>query len=203
MRRLAFIGVLLVLVVLGQTLLSQTPLPLSGKKVVLIIAEKNFRDEELRISSQILSSRGAKVTIASTTLKPVRGMRGAVVRPDILLKEVKVENYDAVIFVGGSGARQYWDSPLAHKIARQAVKEKKVLGAICIAPVILARSGVLKGKRATVWWSPSFNCREMIKREGAVWVDRAVVVEGKIITANGPKASQAFAEAIVRVLLSP
>ena len=57
-----------------------------------------------------------------------------------------MEDYDAVIFVGGPGSSEYWDDPKAHSIAEETVAADKIPGAICIAS--LAKSGVLKGKKA-------------------------------------------------------
>ncbi|MCD6082498.1 DJ-1/PfpI family protein, partial [Candidatus Aerophobetes bacterium] len=118
---------------------------LKGKKAVMIIAEKNFRDEELFEPKKILEAEGVKVIVASTSFNTARGMLGGKVKPDMLLSEIKVDDYDAIIFVGGSGASQYWNDSLAHNIAKEAVEKNKVLGAICIAPVTLANAGVLTG----------------------------------------------------------
>jgi len=75
------------------------------------------------------------------------------VKPDILIKDVNVKTFDAVVFVGGPGAEEYFHNPVALKIAQEAYKEGKVVGAICIAPRILAEAGILKGKKATVFHS--------------------------------------------------
>ncbi len=168
----------------------------TGKKAVMIIAPNGFRDEELKEPREILKQKGIKVTVASTSLNPAQGMLGARVKPEILLSELKVEDYDAVIFVGGVGAKQYWDDPAAHRIARETLKQNKVLGAICIAPVILANAGVLSGKKATVWKSEA----ERIKEKGATYSDKPVELDGKIVTGSGPQAAKEFGQAIVKLL---
>jgi len=166
------------------------------KKVLMIIASSNFRDEEYKEPKEILEAQGAKVTVASSTLKGCQGMLGLYVQPDILLNQVKVEDYDGILFIGGSGASEYWDSKIAHKIAQEAVKQNKVLGAICIAPLTLANAGVLKGKRVTIWPSEGIRIRNL----GIQYIPSSVQVDGKIITADGPKSAKAFGEAIVKVL---
>ncbi|MEW6163166.1 MAG: DJ-1/PfpI family protein [Nitrospirota bacterium] len=171
---------------------------IDGKKVVMIIASKNFRDEELQKPMSILKKQGAKVTIASSSLKVVTGMLGTKVIPDILIKDVNVASYDAVIFVGGVGAAEYWDDPVAHNIARGAVRQNKILCAICIAPVTLANSGVLKGKKATVWKSE----KEKIEAKGAIYTGTGVQVDGRIITADSPASAERFGEMIVKALSS-
>jgi len=169
---------------------------LKGKKAVMIIAEKNFRDEELFEPKKILEAEGVKVIVASTSFNTARGMLGGKVKPDMLLSEIKVDDYDAIIFVGGSGASQYWNDSLAHNIAKEAVEKNKVLGAICIAPVTLANAGVLTGKKATVWPSE----RGKIEAKGAIYTGESVQIEGKIITAEGPQAARKFGEAIAKAL---
>jgi len=169
---------------------------LKGKKAVMIIAEKNFRDEELFEPKKILEAEGVKVIVASTSFNTARGMLGGKVKPDMLLSEIKVDDYDAIIFVGGSGASQYWNDSLAHNIAKEAVEKNKVLGAICIAPVTLANAGVLRGKKATVWPSE----RGKIEVRGAIYTGESVQIEGKIITAEGPQAARKFGEAIAKAL---
>ena len=123
---------------------------LVGKSVLMIIASNNFRDEEYLHPREVLENEGAKITIASSTKKEATGMLGTKVVPDILIDEVNIDDYDAVIFVGGSGANEYWENEKAHEIAKKAYEKSKVIGAICIAPVTLARAGLLKGKKGTV-----------------------------------------------------
>lgn len=162
--------------------------PLEGKRIVMIIAQKDFRDEELLEPESILDDQGAIVTIASTTMDSVKGMQGEVVYPDMLVGDIKPEEWDAVVFVGGAGASQYWDDSTAHAIAKGAMDAGKVLGAICIAPVTLAHAGLLQGKKATCWQSEG----DKLKAKGAEYTGAEVERDGKIITASGPEAAISF-----------
>jgi len=173
---------------------------IKGSKILMVIASKDFRLEEYKIPREILERQGAKVKVASSRLSPSVDMSGKMkVKPNILLKKVKVKDYDAIIFVGGKGAQEYWNDSKAHSIVREAVKEGKILGAICIAPVILARAGVLKDKRATVWTG----CAQELKEKGVEYTGKDVEVAGRIITANGPSAAKWFGEALVeKIFLS-
>ncbi len=170
----------------------------SGMKVVMIIAEKNFRDEELLEPKKILKEKGVGVTLASTTLRSATGMFGAKATPDILLSELKVDEYDAIIFVGGGGASQYWNDSTAHNIAREAVQKNKILCAICIAPVTLANAGVLSGNKATVWESE----RAKLEAKGVTYTGKPVEIADKIITASGPQAAEEFGRVIARALVN-
>ncbi|RLA85880.1 MAG: DJ-1 family protein [Deltaproteobacteria bacterium] len=167
-----------------------------GRRVLMVIAPEGFRDEELQIPKGEFEKAGYEVVIASSTLGTARGMLGAKVKPQVLLKDVKVEDYDAVIFVGGVGAQYYFNHPEALRIAREAASQEKVLGAICLAPGILARAGVLKGKRATVWRSEA----KTLKEKGAIYTGQQVEVDGKVITGNGPTAAPLFASKILEAL---
>lgn len=166
------------------------------KKVVMIIAEQDFRDEELLEPKDILEKNGIQVQIASSSLSEAQGMLGARVKPEILIKDIKAGEFDAVIFVGGSGSSQYWNDPIAHKLAQNAFNASRLVCAICIAPVTLAKAGILKGRRATVWSSEA----GQLKEAGAQYTGKPVEKDGNIITASGPSAAQEFGEAIVRVL---
>ncbi len=165
-------------------------------KVLFIIASNNFRDEEFFEPKQVIEAKGGVVTIASSSLNISNGVRGARVKPDILLGEAKVTDYDAIVFVGGAGSSEYWDNPAAHKLAKEAASLSKVVSAICIAPVTLANAGLLNGKKATVFPSEI----ERLKAKGAIYTGAGVEIDGKIITANGPQSATLFGEAIVSVL---
>ncbi len=171
---------------------------LKGKKVVMIIASKNFRDEEYLEPKRILSSAGATVITASSSLSEAVGMLGAKVKPDILVSAINPEDYDAIVFVGGSGSNEYWENPTAHTIARKALEKNKIVSAICIAPVTLANAGLLSGKNVTAF--PSVKAQ--ISNKGAKYTGSPVEHDGKIITGSGPEAAIQFGEAIKKALLS-
>ena len=73
-------------------------------------------------------------------------MLGLKVRPDMLVGNVKEEDFDGVVFIGGGGAAEYFDNPVAHKLAKGFFEHGKLTSAICIAPATLANAGVLNGK---------------------------------------------------------
>ena len=163
----------------------------------MIIASQKFRDEEYLVPKSFFEKKGFKVITASSSLSSSTGMLGATAQADILIKKVKAEDYDAVVFVGGSGAQEYWSDPLAHEIAKKANQSAQVLAAICIAPVTLANAGLLQGKKATVWSSEI----KQLQDQGAQLSQAAVVRDGKIITANGPQAALDFAETIMEAIV--
>ncbi|MBU0467432.1 MAG: DJ-1/PfpI family protein [Candidatus Omnitrophica bacterium] len=168
----------------------------SGKKAVFIIASENFQDDEFAQPLAVFKDNGISVTVASTTTNEVTGMNGATTTPDVLLDTIKAEDFDAVVFIGGSGAAQYIDDPMAHKLVQDAIEQNKVLGAICLAPRILASAGVLTGKNATVYPTEG----EKLKEAGVNYTANPVEQDGNIITADGPGSAKEFGEALAGLL---
>jgi len=168
--------------------------------IAYIIAKNGFRDEEYFIPQEILIAAGHTVVTASngSAGENATGSHGREAHIDINIADVKAAEFDAVVFAGGSGARENLDNEESYRIIRDAVAQGKLLGAMCIAPTILAHAGVLKGKKATVWSSSTDKDPiAVLKSAGAEYVDAPVVHDGAIITANGPKAAQAFGEALI------
>jgi protease I len=166
------------------------------KKVALVIAEKQFRDEEYEVPRDMLQAAGFEVLTVSTSKNVVTGKLGLKVTPDTLITEVVPEELHALIFIGGGGSEQYFTDPLAHGLAKAMVELDKVLGAICIAPVILANAKILAGKNATVFPDGS----RTLEQHGANYTGAEVEVDGKIITGNGPEAAEAFSRALIQLL---
>lgn len=166
------------------------------KKVVMIVASSNFRDEEYLEPKKILESAGIEIKIASSSLKVSKGYQGTEAKPDILIDDLKVDEFDAIIFIGGSGASEYLNSLSAHKVAVETIKKEKILAAICLAPSILANAGILHGKRATSFSGE----RNNLVKKGAIFTSADVEVDGRIITATGPDAAKKFGETILKLL---
>jgi len=171
------------------------------KKIAMIIAFRDFRDEEYFIPKQTLETAGAEIITISTSFGKAIGKLGGEAEINILLKDLKVADYDAILFIGGPGAANYIEDKVCHKIAGEAVENNKVLGAICIAPVILAKAGVLDGKKATVWSSVmDKSAIKILEENGAIFQKDSVVVDGEIVTGNGPGAAKGFAEKIIEII---
>jgi len=165
-------------------------------KVLMIVAPKNFRDEELFDTKKELENAGFEVVISSEGVKESTGMLGGKTKIDFELKEINSREYVAVVFVGGSGAKYYFNNKTALALAKKFFEENKIVSAICIAPLILANAGLLEGKEATIWPGS----KEELASKGVVYVDEPVVVSGNIITANGPSAARKFGKTIAEEL---
>lgn len=171
------------------------------KKALFVIAFRNFRDEELFVPKEILEKAGWEVKIASLVKGLAQGADGGEINVDFLIEEVNVDDFDLFVFVGGPGMVENLDNSRFHNLAQKAKESGKVIAAICIAPALLAKAGILKEKKATVW-SNAFNKEpiEILKENGAIYQDQAVVVDENLITANGPSAAYEFAKKILEVV---
>lgn len=172
---------------------------LAGKKVLLVVAPRDFRDEEFFVPRRIFEEKGAVVTVASNKKGTATGMLGGTVEPDAVFSEVRPADYDAVVIAGGAGSKVYlWDYKELRRIVREAYGQGKIVAAICLSPVVLARAGCLKGKEAAVFPDPAA-VREL-KAAGVKYVDRGVVTAGSIVTARDPQSAEEFARAVARLL---
>lgn len=171
---------------------------INGKKILMIIAPDKFRDEELFHTKEVLERQGGDITVVSKKKGVAQGMKGGSFDVRTTYDEVSVEDFDAVVFVGGGGSKVYFDDPKAHDIAKKAYADNKVVCAICIAPSILANAGLLKGKDATVWKGDEFI--GILKNKGANYTGDEVTTDGRIVTGNGPEAAKKFAVAITKKL---
>ncbi len=169
---------------------------LGGKKVLMVIASTNFRDEEYSDPRKALEDAGARVIVACSSLNTAKGKLGLEVKPDILISNVKEGDYDGIVFVGGGGSKEYFESPVAHRLAQNFYGKGKLTSAICIAPAILANAGLLKDKKATSFPSSE----EILRAKGAAFTGSGVEHDGKIVTGVGPEAAKKFGEKLVEVL---
>ena len=170
-------------------------------KALIVIAFRDFQDMEYLIPKKILEEAGIETKTISAKKGMAIGVFGETVLIEEVIADIKIESYDALIFVGGGGCLPYLDNQDSYNLIREAFNKDKLLAAICISPVILAKSGVLENKKATVWNSPIDQFPVKVLREGgAIYQEDSVVVDGKIITARGPEVAALFGETIVRLL---
>ena len=166
------------------------------KKIVFVVAPTNFRDEEYIEPKNIFETSGIEVITASTIIGTLYGKIKIKTESQIFVKDIKVENFDGIFFVGGMGSSVYFEDKFIHKLIWDFYNVKKIVSAICIAPTILANSGVLKGKKATVFPDGE----PALTNGGAIYTANDVEIDGNIITGNGPQSATAFAKQFLTLL---
>ncbi|MDD4376482.1 MAG: DJ-1/PfpI family protein [Clostridia bacterium] len=169
------------------------------KKIAMVIAAREFRDEECFETKDILEKEGFNITLFSNEKGIAVGRFGGEIKVEKTLEEIKVSDFNCILFVGGGGAIRYLDNNLSYNLLRKANNENIVIAAICIAPVILANAGVLEGKKATVWSSDlDKSAIKILEQKGATYINKNSVIDKNIVTANGPSAIKEFCEDIIR-----
>ena len=166
------------------------------KKAAMFIAFQGFRDEEYTEPKKILEAAGIKVDTVSTAKGLARGKFRVTAQVDKTIDEITPADYNALTLVGGPGALDHLDNRKVYKIFQQAAAQGKVIGAICISPVVLAHAGLLTGK--TVACFP--DGAEEVKKAGAKYTGSDLEVDGKLVTANGPIPAKKYGQALVELL---
>ncbi|MBU0648393.1 DJ-1/PfpI family protein [Patescibacteria group bacterium] len=165
-------------------------------KIVMIVAPEQYRDEELIGTKEELSLESIGVDIASKIKGEIVGVKGGRAQANITVEEIDAKTYDGVVLIGGSGALVYRNDDLVREKVESFWNDGKVVAAICIAPTILSAMGIFGGKKMTVHKSG----REDLEYDGVVYVDEDVVVDGKLVTANGPASAKGFGKKVAEVL---
>ena len=168
---------------------------------ILILATDGFEESELFEPRSILRGRGADVRLASPAAAPIQATvlddPGRVIRPDLTLDQVRVDDFDALVLPGGVR------NPDALRTDRRAValirafaEAGKPVAAICHGPWLLVEADLLRGRSATCW--PSI--RTDLRNAGARLVDQPAVVDGNLLTSRGPDDVAAFTDALIELV---
>ena len=163
--------------------------------VYLFLAD-GFEEIEALCVLDFLRRAGIDTKTVGVSGKCANGSHGIPVVCDITENELdKSADFDMVILPGGlPGSTNLDNSQVVDGMIKRAYDEDKFICAICAAPFILGKRGMLKGKRATCY--PGFE-KELL---GADVVNEGVVRDGKIITGRAMGSSHDFALEIIEVL---
>jgi protease I len=171
------------------------------KTIAIVIPFEDFRDEEYFKTTETLLKGGLKIRIVSNKIGTAKGVDGGGVNTDLVLDKIKLQEVQGVVFIGGPGTLDYLDNEASYSLLREAARQEKLIGAICIAPTILAKSGILNGKKATVWASTlDRKPIAILEAGGAEYINEKVVQDEMVITANGPAAAEMFGQAILKAV---
>jgi protease I len=169
------------------------------KTALLVIAQNGYQDVELAGTQNALLAAGFEVTLASKEEGPCIGKFGGTEEALLAMRDVDPLAYDVVAFIGGPGAHALADDPEAVVLAKTRADGGKLLGAICVAPTILAAAGVLEGRNATVWDDGTGTQERFLIDRGASYTGETVTVDGRIVTANGPDAAEDFGRTLAEM----
>lgn len=145
----------------------------------------------------ILRRGEIEVTVAGLDAEPVTASRGVRLIPDATLEEALQREYDMVALPGGGkGAENLANDARITDLLKQMAEKGKYTVAICAGPTVLAKAGLLAGKKATSY--PAM--LDQLKAANAQCVEEPVVQDGQVITSRGPGTAMDFALTLVDVL---
>jgi 4-methyl-5(b-hydroxyethyl)-thiazole monophosphate biosynthesis len=154
---------------------------------VYILLAEGFEEIEAVTPADILRRLGLNVLLIGVSSKQVKGSHGIEITSDATLNKVKNEIPAALILPGGMpGAKNLDSNADVRNLILKTSAGDKIIAAICAAPMVIGRLGLLNGKNAVCF--PGFE--EYLT--GAKILNDSVVRDGNIITAKGPGAAAAF-----------
>ena len=167
---------------------------------IAILATDGFEQAELVEPKRALEAAGATARVISPKEDKVKGWDkdhwGSEVPVDVQLKAAKAEDYNGLLLPGGvMNPDKLRMQPEAVEFVKEFVDSGKPIAAICHGPWTLVEARAVSGKTMTSW--PSL--KTDLKNAGAIWVDKEVVVDGKLVTSRKPDDIPAFNREMIRL----
>ncbi|MDT8444298.1 MAG: type 1 glutamine amidotransferase domain-containing protein [Desulfuromonadales bacterium] len=168
---------------------------LKGKKIAVLV-EQLYEDLELWYPVLRFREAGATVHIVGPKKEAYSSKHGYAAKADLAAERTKVKDLDAVVIPGGYAPDHMRRHPAMVDLVREASKAGKVVAAICHGGWMLCSAGVLKGRKATCY----FSIKDDLVNAGADYVDEEVVQDGNLITSRFPDDLPAFCRTIIKAL---
>ena len=168
--------------------------------MVYILLGPGFEEAEALVTADVVRRGEIPVALAGIGGSEVTGAHAITVRADVLVEEAVLSPGDMVVLPGGlGGVSAIEGSKAAMDLARQAGSDPAMwLAAICAAPALLGRAGLLAPGSYGVCYP---GMEGELSRGGAVPVmDQPVVTHGRLITGKGPGVAFEFGLAVVEAL---
>lgn len=167
------------------------------KRIAVILAD-GFEEMEAINTIDIL--RRATIDVEIIALKDVTltGAHGITIKADDVFDYYGLLDFDGIVFAGGMGnANALANDQQVLDLINYYFDQEKLICGICATPaVVFSRTNILAGKSFTCY--PDKDLIAMVAN--AEFVDKAVVIDGKIITSQSPYTSMAFGLTIVKEL---
>jgi protease I len=165
---------------------------------IAFILGDDFEDIEFRKPYDALRNAGHEVEVLGRKAgQTVRGKRGSeAVAIEAAASERDPASYDAILIPGGYSPDHLRMDPGVVRFVQGAVRNGRLIAAVCHGPQLLIEADAVEGKRLTSW--PSV--RTDLINAGARWLDQPVVVDGHLITSRKPEDLDMFTTAVVKQL---
>ena len=163
----------------------------------LVLIANGSEEVETLFPVDVLRRAGVLVDLTSINEKIVVCSRNVSVVADKLFCEVNPLEYDVVVVPGGlNGSKNISNDEKVVKAISLMMEKGKLIASICAAPaLVLAKHNLIKGRKATC-----FPDKEIISLIGENYTGESVTIDGKLITASGPKSALDFSLAICKAL---
>ena len=162
----------------------------------LILSAEKFEDLELLVPFYRLQEAGYAVEVAAGARGSIHGIHGYEMQVDKTFSEVNPADYAVLVLPGGKAPAAIRHEPLVQAIVHAFFAEGKPVGAICHGPQTLISAGLLRGRQATCYRSVAAELQEA----GALYADREVVVDGRLVTSRQPGDLPAFMRELMLLL---
>lgn len=163
---------------------------------ILIPLAEGFEEIEAIVVIDILRRADIEVVVAGLKEGLIEGAHMIRVQPDVSLNILDPDKFDGLVLPGGfPGYVNLENDDRVLNILKQMNNTGKCIAAICCAPSVLIKAGILQGKRATV--SPSGKAKVAAC---ALYSEDRVVVDGNLVTSRSPGTAMEFALKLVEVL---
>lgn len=164
--------------------------------MVYVMLGEGFEEAEAIVPVDLLRRAGVEVQLAGVSGHKVTSSHGVAVECDCTLKELDEEAMEMLILPGGlGGVESILNSERALGVIQRAGDRGAYIAAICAAPTILARLGMLDRRKAVCY--PGM---EDLMLSAVVQRGTPVVVDGHLVTAEAAGSSFAFGFKLVEIL---
>lgn len=181
---------------------------------VLMVVNEGFWAPEYFKPRELFEKEGFTITIAAKQkgkVSPdIRNIEYKSVEASVSFAEVDVNNFDAIVFSGGNGAwTDYFPNEHAHRIVKQSLDSKKILGLICSSTGLLGVTSnfngdtpLIPGRKVTGY----YRVRGLLEKLGKVSYSAGedgvphIVIDGNLITGRDPISSEQFGKALTKMI---
>ncbi len=151
-------------------------LPLSGKRIAILVAE-GVEDLEYYVTFMRLQEAGAEVIGAGADLKRVHGKNGLEITPGVTIASLQSADLFGLVLPGGWAPDKLRRDPAATALVREMDQAGKIIGIICHGGLLAISAGILRGRKST----GSLGIKDDLVNAGATWVDAPAFREGNLV----------------------
>ncbi|TMI45958.1 type 1 glutamine amidotransferase [Candidatus Bathyarchaeota archaeon] len=163
------------------------------------MATDEFEDLELFHPMYRLQEEGIRTLVIGLTRDPIKGKKGYSITPNESIDDASAESFDFLVVPGGKSPEKLRLNNKILKFVKDFDSQGKPIAAICHAGQVLASAGIVKNRTLTC----VAGIRDDMINAGARYVDKAVVIDGNLVTSRVPSDLSEFARAMIEVFRKP